>query len=239
MIKHQRAKIIACATVIEEMLPLIPDGMAYEVLDYGLHLRPANLKQALQEAIDKAGQEADTVILGYGLCSMAVVGLVATRCTLVVPRVDDCIAIFLGSGTAYLEQVHQEPGTYYLTKGWIEVSDTLLDEYNRAAEKYGEEKAMRMMGIMLKNYKRLVYIDTGVMDQARYKAYAHRVADQFSLRYEVISGSNALIKKMLFGPWDADFVVVSPGQTITYADFNPAARASSSISHSPGSIAHA
>jgi hypothetical protein len=24
---------------------------------------------------------------------------------------------------------------------------------------------------------------------------------------------------MIYGPWDGDFVVVSPGQTVTYADF--------------------
>ena len=85
-----RTKVVACATVIEEMLPLLPDGMAYEVLDFGLHLTPEKLRDKLQETIDAAGTEADTVILGYGLCSMAVVGLRATDCTLIVPRVDDC-----------------------------------------------------------------------------------------------------------------------------------------------------
>jgi hypothetical protein len=219
MTEHQRTKIIACATVIEEMLPLLPPTMAYEVLDFGLHLRPENLRETLQKAIDKASVEADTIILGYGLCSLAIVGLTATNCTLVVPRVDDCIAIFLGSGAAYAEQARKEPGTYYLTKGWIEVSDTLLDEYNRTAELYGEEQARRVMNIMLKNYKRLVYIDTGAKDQARYQTFARQMADQFSLHYEEVPGSNALIKKMIDGPWGDDFVVVPPGQTITYLDF--------------------
>ena len=31
-----RTKVIACATVIEEMLPLMPPDIAYEVLDFGL-----------------------------------------------------------------------------------------------------------------------------------------------------------------------------------------------------------
>ncbi len=216
---RKHTKIIACATVIEEMLPLLPPDITYEVLDFGLHLRPEGLKKALQEAIDKTSEEAETIILGYGLCSMAVVGLTATDCTLVVPRVDDCIAIFLGSGAAYTEQAQKEPGTYYLTKGWIEVSDTLLDEYNRSVELYGEEQAKRVMGVMLKNYKRLVYIDTGTQNQERYQAYAQQMADQFSLRYEEVIGSDELIRKMLFGPWDKDFVVAAPGQTITYADF--------------------
>ena len=155
---------------------------------------------------------------------MAIVGLTATNRTLIVPRVDDCIAIFLGSGEAYAAQSRKEPGTYYLSKGWIEVSDTLLDEYNRALEQYGETQARRIMGIMLKHYKRLVYIDTGTENQGYYRTFARGMADQFSLRYEEVKGSNALIKKMLFGPWDADFVVASPGQTITYADFKIASR---------------
>lgn len=231
---HQQTRIIACATVIEEILPLLPAHIPYEVFDFGLHLNPEYLKKTLQTAVDQAGEEADTVILGYGLCSMAVVGLTAANCTLVVPRVDDCIAIFLGSNAAYAEQTHREPGTYYLTKGWIEVGDTLLDEYNRVVEQYGEEQARRVMSIMLKNYTRLVYIDTGKKGQACYKTYARQVADRFALHYEEIPGSNALIKKMINGPWGDDFVVVSPGQTITYANFKTPTRYSPAEERAPG-----
>ena len=132
---------------------------------------------------------------------------------------DDCIAIYLGSGEAYSEQSKVEPGTYYLTKGWIEVSDTLLDEYHRAAGKYGIERADYIMDQMLKHYKRLVYIDTGTKNQGKYRAYAQNVAEQFNLHFEEIRGSNALIKKMLFGPWDSGIVVATPGSTIKFNDF--------------------
>src|SRR6266496_3668125 len=119
-----RRLVIACATVIEEMLPLLPEDVSVETLDFGLHLRPKELKKSLQEKIGTASSHADVLLLGYGLCSMAVVGLHATTAHLVIPRVDDCIAIFLGSCNAYREQAQKEPGTYYLTKGWIEVGDT-------------------------------------------------------------------------------------------------------------------
>ena len=218
-----RTKVIACATVIEEMRPLLPAKMMYEILDFGLHLNSDNLRDALQTAIDAASAQANTILLGYGLCSMAVVGLKATNCTLVVPRVDDCIAIFLGSRTAYKEQSSQEPGTYYLTKGWIEVGDTPFEEYKRLVEHYGEARAKRMIKLMLKHYTRLAYIDTGQHDQERYRDYARRTAKQFELRYEEISGSNTLVKKLLFGPWDDDFVVIQPGQTINYVDFKTSA----------------
>jgi hypothetical protein len=219
--------VLSCATVLEEILPLLPEGMSYRELDFGLHLNPQDLKQALQDAIDEASQDADSILLGYGLCSMAVVGLKANGCTLVVPRVDDCIAIFLGSRDAYTAQASREPGTYYLTKGWIEVSDTIFDEYMTLVERYGEALAERMMKLMLKNYTRLAYIDTGHQDQARYQGYARMVADKFQLRYEEIEGADTLVKKLLLGPWDDDFVVVEPGQTITYADFQTSTRVAS------------
>lgn len=214
-----QTKVIACATVIEEMAPLMPPDLAYEVLDFGLHLVPKNLKARLQEAIDAACRDYETIILGYGLCSMAVVGLEARDCRLVVPRVDDCIACFLGSREAYAAQNKKEPGTYYLTKGWIEVSDTLLDEYKRSVEKYGKERADRIMRVMLQHYTRLVYIDTGTENQDYYRQYARDVAAKFDLRFEEVEGSNDLIYRMLYGPWDDDFVVAQPGQTIRYIDF--------------------
>jgi len=214
--------VLACATVMEEMLPLLPEGVTYQVLDFGLHINPANLKRALQDAIDAAAEKADTVILGYGLCSMAVIGLRANGCSLVVPRVDDCIAIFLGSGHAYKQQSRAEPGTYYLTKGWIEVADTPFDEYDRLAAKYGPDKAEWIIREMIKNYTRLALIDTGREGLERYREFARSLAERWSLRFEEIPGSNALVRQMLFGPWDDDFVVIPPGESIRYDHFFPA-----------------
>lgn len=214
-----RRLVIACATVIEEMSPFLPKNVPSETLDFGLHLRPDHLKKALQEKIDEASAHADVLLLGYGLCSMAVVGLHATTAHLVIPRVDDCIAIFLGSCNAYREQTKKEPGTYYLTKGWIEVGDTPFNEYQRLVEKYGEAKAKRMIQLMLKNYTRLGFINTGQYENERYREVARKTAEQFDLRFEEIDGSSALVKKMVFGPWDDEFLVIAPGETIQYTDF--------------------
>jgi hypothetical protein len=216
----QRISLIACATVIEEMLPFLPPTLPYEVLDFGLHLHPGDLKSVLQEKIILASQQADVLLLGYGLCSMAVVGLKATTATLVIPKVDDCIGIFLGSCQAYQDQSRQEPGTYYLTKGWIEVGDSPFDEFKRMAERYGEERALRMVKLLLRNYKRLAFINTGQYDIDRYLEHSHKLADQFNLRFEQIEGSPDLVKKMVFGPWDDQFVVVEPGQTVQYEYFH-------------------
>src|SRR5512139_2576387 len=211
--------VIACATVIEEMLPFLPADVPYETLDFGLHLHPGDLRESLQRKIEQTSQSAEVLLLGYGLCSMAVVGLRATNATLVIPRTDDCIGIFLGSCAAYRAQFEQEPGTYYLTKGWIEVGDSPFEEHKRLVKKYGETKAERMTRLMLKNYKRLGFINTGQQAIERYRAYAQKAAERFDLHFEEIEGSSALVKKMIFGPWDEEFVVVPPGQTVRFDDF--------------------
>lgn len=212
-------RVIACETVIEEMLPFLPEEVSHEVLDFGLHINPSELKRVLQEKIDEASPKADVLLLGYGLCSMAVVGLKASTATVVIPRTDDCIAIFLGSCSAYREQTKKEPGTYYLTKGWIEAGDTPFEEHKLLVKKFGEKKAERMTSLMLKNYKRLAFINTGVYEIERYQDYARKTAKRFNLRFEEIDGSPALVKKMVLGPWDGEFVVLSPGQTVQYRDF--------------------
>jgi hypothetical protein len=211
--------VIACATVIEEMLPLLPREVSHHVLDFGLHTDPARLRWALQQAINEADSAVDTIILGYGLCSQGVIGLKAAHSKLVVPRVDDCISIFLGSGAAYREQTRSEPGTYYLTKGWIEVGESPFSEHEKTVQRYGPEKAERIYRIMLKNYTRLALINTGHHDLDRYRDYARRTAAQFSLRYEEIQGSTDLVNKMINGPWDEEFIVVQPGEAIGLEHF--------------------
>lgn len=219
MLDPSRTKVIACATVIEEIAPYLPPGMTAETLEFGLHLQPATLKQKIQEAIDTACDRFDTVLLGYGLCSMALVGLNSNTCTLATPRVDDCIAIFLGSSHAYAQQARSQPGTYYLTKGWIEVADTPFGEWERLVTQYGEERAAWIMRTMLKNYTRLAYIDTGRGDKTPYVEYARKTAEKFNLRFEEIPGSNALVLKLITGDWDDEILVAPPGHTISYMDF--------------------
>jgi hypothetical protein len=217
-----RAHVIACAAVMEEIRPYLPPATTCSVLEFGLHANPSTLRQVLQDTINVAATSADTVILGYGLCSMAVVGLRANGCTLVVPRVDDCIALCLGSQSAYKAQFDREPGTYYLTRGWIEAGDSPFSEYEKLVETFGAKRAARVMERMLKNYTRLAFIETGPAETETHREYSRTMAERFGLRYAEIPGSGRLIHKMLRGPVDHEFVVARPGETISYLDFKRA-----------------
>jgi len=211
--------IIACQVITEELLPLLQPGVTCQTLDFGLHTNPAALRKALQEAIDSAASEIDTIILGYGLCSRAVEGLSSPSCTLVIPKMDDCIGIFLGSHAAYRQQVYGEPGTYYLTKGWIEAAGNEFCEYDTLVKRYGQARAERVLGLMLKHYTRLCYINTGQYNVDEYLNYSREAANRFGLRFEEIKGDNTILKKAVSGLWDDDFVLISPGETVGYNDF--------------------
>ena len=215
----EHCKLIACAAVIEEMLPFVAPDTRYEVLDFGLHTNPKSLRRALQNAINSSAPDIDTILLGYGLCSQAVIGLRSGSRTLIIPRVDDCIAIFLGSAAEYQKQYSSVPGTYYLTKGWIEFGDTPFSEYDILVKRYSEQIAKRIINQILKNYTRLAFINTGNNEQEDYAKRAQSMAKRFGLRYEEIQGSDAIIKKMLFGPWNDEFIIIPPGKTISFFDF--------------------
>jgi len=134
--------IIACKVFENTLEDLLPPEFANRItfLDYGLHEVPRNLKKTLQEQIDQVDQPS-LIVLGYGLCGNGLHGLKAGRHTLLVPRTDDCIGIFYGSYAAYREQFDRQPGTYYLTKGWLESGSNPLETHQKYVEKYGESQA--------------------------------------------------------------------------------------------------
>jgi hypothetical protein len=215
---YTRCKVIACATVIEEMQPVMPPGLKHEVLEFGLHVHPEKLKEALQKAIDSADTDVDTILLGYGLCSQAVTGLSSSQCTLVIPRVDDCIALFMGSISEYDQQHKNAPGTLYMTKGWIE-ADNPLDLQASMIERYGEAKARSLFKQLFRNYTRLVFINTGNYELELYRTKSKKMAEALKLQFEEIKGSNSIITRLLMGPWDSDFIVIPPGGKISFSDF--------------------
>jgi hypothetical protein len=192
--------------------------MQYEKLDFGLHTNPEKLRQALQKAIDSSNPDVETIILGYGLCSQAVVGLSSPDRTLIVPRVDDCVAIFLGSADEYILQHKKTPGTLYLTKGWIEAG-TPLGERQDMVKRYGEARAHSLNKKMIRNYTRLIFINTGNYELEHYREESKKAARELELQFEELQGSNSIIRRILFGPWDGDFVIVPPGRKIAFGDF--------------------
>ncbi len=221
-VQLSRTHIITCATLEGELNRFVSPGDAScHCLPFGLHNTPQKLRAKLQEAIDAAPDDADTILLAYGMCGHGAVGLHSDRCRLVIPKVDDCIAISLGSREEHLRQSAHAPGTFYLTKGWIAAGDDPYTEYLKAAERYGHEKAYRIEKLIIANYTRLAFINTGGTDEelAEARAYARHVADFFGLAFEEIEGSDVYLRKLVEGGWGGDFVLVEPGETVEASHF--------------------
>ena len=220
-----RQKIIACEVVIDAMQAFLPDDVETETLPMSLHVNPKALRRKLQQRIDELDGNYDPIVLGFGLCSQATVGLRATHSRLVIAQTDDCIGVFLGSRDAYRQQLAKEPGTYFLTCGWAGANNgTPFNEYERARERWGAARAKRLLNTMLQHYKRLVYINTAGKDKhLEAHDYARDIANKYSLHYEELEGKTDLIKKLIHGPWDKSLdgqcVLVPPGETVKLENF--------------------
>jgi hypothetical protein len=219
---------LACK-VLESLLDeSIPEDLAHQVsfLDYGLHEVPKKLGTSLQNAIDEI-ETPSLIVLGYGLCGNGLDGLKSGRHTLLIPRMDDCIAMLLGSYEAYRREFSSVPGTYYLTKGWLEAGSDPLKEYEAYVEKYGPEKAHHFMDLQYRNYERLVLVAHTRADLEAYRGRAKEVAaycEQWGIRYEEILGSDAFIRRLVdvasdLSKANSEFLVVPPGGEVSREDF--------------------
>ena len=173
-------------------------GVENVFLDYGLHTFPKQLKQVVQEQID-AVEQPSMIVLGYGLCGNGLDEIQAGKHILVIPKADDCVAIFMGSRQRYLDQFNKNPGTYYLTKGWFEVGSDPLSEYDKLVEKYGAETADYLMNTQFQHYKRLVFVAHKQDDLDAYRPRALEVAtycERFGMKYSEYLGSEEFIHQI-------------------------------------------
>jgi len=213
-----QVNIIACETIDDEVHKVNRRGFPCHFLEHGLHRTPDLLRERLQEAISQA-KDGEVILLGYGLCSNGVIGLRSPDKWLIIPRVDDCISLLLGSRKAYLEHFSAEPGTYYLTKGWIEHGKNPYQQYQENLKKYDPETALWVAKELLKNYTRVALIDTSAYNLNGYRSQAKEMADFFGLRLEEVAGTIELLHNLVRGKWGRDFLVVEPGAEVTEAMF--------------------
>jgi hypothetical protein len=220
--------VIACRVFQHLLEAYLPHEIAERItfMDYGLHRVPTNLTLSVQEQID-AVEQPSLIVLGYGLCGNGLNGIKSRQHTLLVPRADDCIAILLGSREEYLREFESEPGTYYLTKGWLESGSDPLKEFNEYKEKYGPQDAEWLMDQQYQHYKRLVLVAHNQEDLERYRPQALKVAEfcrRWDMRYEEKLGSDRFIARLVevagdLDRADHDFLIVPPGGEIRQADF--------------------
>lgn len=211
--------ILACQTIQQELtLALKETGKKYPVIyvESGLHNTPELLHTRIQEKINRI-DNVENILLVFGYCGNSILGIKSAKARIVLPKVDDCIPLLLGS-CEIRNNLSKEMGTYFLTKGWLDNESNLLCEYERCIERYGPERALRIMKVMLGHYKRFILIDTGAYPLENVLPETRRFAETLHLCHEVVKGSLRLFKKLLLGQWDEEFLVLEPGQEATLQD---------------------
>ena len=209
------ALIIACEMISDELnLAISRTGVDYPVIwiESRFHEQPDRLRTRLQDAINRISN-VQHIILAFGYCGNALLGLETREASLIIPRVDDCISLLLGSQTLY-HKLSSEFGTYFLTKGWLKYENGILNEFGRNIDRYGQARAHAISKVMLAHYSRLVLIDTGAYDIDVCLEKVQRLTKILGIAYEVMPGSGELLHKLLQGPWD-DFSIIPPGSTVT------------------------
>ena len=202
--------------------------LTFEFLEAGLHNNPAMLRGKLQKAIDDtpAREDGGRIVIGYGVCGKGTIGIRSRSIPLVIPKVHDCIALFLGGDQAYREQFKNYPGTYYLSAGWCEKHTEPMSQrkcqawfgsekirFDDLVKSHGQKAAETTFAFLnswQKNYQRAAFIDTGAKQSPTYEAKAREMAQTYGWEYAKIQGSHELIGKLLTQETSTDEILVVP-----------------------------
>ena len=230
--------LIACGVLKPDIAAVLGGrtdiAVTTNYLPGGLHSDPPELRRRIQQAVDEAeGRGFGLIVLGYGICGRGSIGIHARSIPIVIPKVHDCIALFLGSDRRYREEFRKFPGTYYISAGWYREKvqpkgvqcDCSTREVDRRrkeelAETYGAENAGQIVDFLnswRENYQRAAFIDTGASGKERYASYAKAMAEEFGWRYERIAGTHELLEKLFdLQQHHPEVLVVPPNHVTAY-----------------------
>ena len=230
-------KLISCNVFQREASWCItrsPHVIDAEYTELGEHVRSAGLRQIIQEKIDAteaSGKAYDAILLLFGLCGNATVGLQARRTRLVIPRAHDCCTILLGSRAKFAIHFGDAPSTPFSSAGYIERGNYFLrtsdggdapevqvgDAFKALVEKYGEEDAKYIWAEMHPDHgnDKAVFIE---LPQTKHLGYAEQFkakAAEAGKRAVELPGDIRLIENLINGQWDAKEYLTVPPAAIT------------------------
>ncbi len=229
-----RLKLIACNVFQREACHVLADTphvVDPDFLDLGAHIHPARLRNLMQERIEAADNATipyEAVVLLYGLCGNAVVGLRAGCARLVIPRAHDCATLLLGSRSRFADIFGECPSRPFLSAGYLERGSESVrppgshsaDEastYEAWVEQYGEDNAQYLWQTLYEPQDDLptLFIDTPPVRHADLEPRLAATPRNDGRPIERIEGNLRLIRQAIHGDWpEADFLHVPPGQRI-------------------------
>ena len=124
-------EICHCASISENVVDL-------EFMPKGLHdIGEEKMSARLQERIDAVDTDKyEAILLCYGLCNYGTKGLQSSL-PIVLPRAHDCITLLMGSKERYKDYFFGNPGTLFMSSGWIERARDPEEVENSVTAKFG------------------------------------------------------------------------------------------------------
>jgi hypothetical protein len=221
---------IACELVAQS-----PHIIDIEFVPMLAHKEPGKLQAMIQGIIDRSvnesGRSYDAVILGFGLCGNAAIGL-SCPVPMAIPRAHDCCTIQMGSKERFLDVFGRQLSARWCSTGYYERAhvagsgyfdeDQLSNhktsaEYMGYVEQYGEEDADYIWETMHPpiESKEAFYIEIeGFEYSDAYDSYKARVEKEGRELIKV-GGDIAMLKSLIDGAWgEGQFLVVPPRMKI-------------------------
>jgi hypothetical protein len=207
-------KIITCRALAPVVEELLGTNQPLTVLDIALHLQPDRLRQSLRETVAGLEREGETILLGYGLCGRALEGVVSAKSTLVLPKVDDCVGMLLGSRQRHRQILNDHPGTYFLEPRWLDTELNIFEQIKKGLDHIPQERRQQLLKVALKHYDRLVLL-AGDRPAQEAVTRCRRLAEAHEMNFNLLTRELGLLGKLLHGPWEGpEFIVAPPGTPI-------------------------
>ncbi|HCT92318.1 MAG TPA: hypothetical protein DF613_13220 [Lachnospiraceae bacterium] len=208
------AVIVSCNTLRDELTSALekcrcPYPVRY--LEASLHNVPKKLHAALQAELDRL-EDVDYVLLAFGTCGDALCNIHTGDYTTVLPRVDDCITLLLGSAENR-KQYPENMATYFLSRGWLRGERNIWVEYQYTMEKFGKEVGESVFGALFGHYRNLGVLDTGCYPIEEIRDETEHIANVLHLQHRVVPASNQYLRELVSGQWPEERFFVFPPHT--------------------------
>ncbi|MFO7637591.1 MAG: DUF1638 domain-containing protein [Clostridia bacterium] len=219
-----KIKLICCEVLKREAVHCMErSNMVFDV-EYtkkSSHRDPAKLQKEIQDIIDRT-RDADAVILGFGLCGNTLNGMKAGSIPLVIPKAHDCCTLYLGSRDRYQELFSGNESMPWGSTGYSGIEyehDDFLGlskEYEDFVVKYGEENARFIWDVLhpkSRSSEALFIVIPETYSEEVHLDFVEKAGKE-ELSTRTVPGDLGLIRKLLEGLWDDDFLVVPPGEAV-------------------------